>query len=224
MGVRVRQGQGRAYLVRQGTCLASWCSKAQKYGPFLPITIRSYCYHLRMSKPINRPKQPEIVKSLLLDAGAQLLANGEHLSIGGIAEIAGVSKGAVQHHFPSREDLVLALYEELLTEFKKDVAGDGGASTAAWRYAQTALHPHDEASAERAKALLVAAVVEKPVAGMWAEWLRKDRAQDGADIQKLMARLAADGLWLSDLLNVYQLSDDERAGLAKAIEQLAKGS
>ena len=177
-----------------------------------------------MSEPIHRPKRPELVKSLLLDAGAQLLANGEHLSIGGVAEIAGVSKGAVQHHFPSREDLVLALYEDLLAQLQKDVADDGSASSPAWRYAQTALHPHDEASAERAKALLVAAVVEKPVAGMWADWVRQDRAQDGADIHKLIARLASDGLWLSDLLNVYQLSDDERAGLAKAIEQLANGS
>ena len=89
-----------------------------------------------MSQGVHRPKRPELVKALLLDACAQQLLSGGPLSIGVVADIAGVTKGAVQHHFPTREDLVHALYDHLAEEFQAQVADDGSGASAAWRYAE----------------------------------------------------------------------------------------
>lgn len=177
-----------------------------------------------MTQAKHRPKQPELVKALLLDSGTQLLANGEHLSIGGVAELAGVTKGAVQHHFPTRDALVMALYEDLISDFQNEVADDGSGASSAWRYARAALGMNSDDSSDHAKALLVASVVERPVASKWAEWVRKDRREDAQDINKLIARLAADGLWLSAVLGIYELPAAERAALAQSIEQLAQGA
>ena len=52
-----------------------------------------------MSQGVHRPKRPELVKALLLDACAQQLLSGGPLSIGVVADIAGVTKGAVNTTF-----------------------------------------------------------------------------------------------------------------------------
>lgn len=160
----------------------------------------------------------------MLDAGAQLLVGGCPLTIGAVAEAAGVTKGAVQHHFPTREALVVALYEELVTQFEKQVADDGSGDSAAWRYARCVLNEPNGESLDHGKALLAACVVERSATSRWAAWLRKDRGQDGGETNKLIARLAADGLWLSDVLGVYGLSPAERHALSQSIRLLAQGT
>lgn len=177
-----------------------------------------------MSQGVHRPKRPELVKALLLDACAQQLLSGGPLSIGVVADIAGVTKGAVQHHFPTREDLVHALYDHLAEEFQAQVADDGSGASAAWRYARIALQGPCADSAKRGKALLAACVSERTVNSKWVDWVRGDRVHDGTDINKLLARLAADGLWLSEILGIYDLSSGEREAPKRLIHQLAEGT
>lgn len=105
-----------------------------------------------MLKNVHRPKRPELVKALLLEAGAQLLASGDQLSIGAVADLAGVTKGAVQHHFPTREALVIALYEHLAATFQAAVADDDSGASAAWRYARPVLAAQDDQPSDHGKA------------------------------------------------------------------------
>jgi hypothetical protein len=58
----------------------------------------------------------------------------------------------------------------------------------------------------------------------WVDWVRGDSVHDGTDINKLLARLAADGLWLSEVLGIYDLSSGEREALKRLIHQLAEGT
>lgn len=139
-------------------------------------------------------------------------------------DVADVTKGAVQHHFPTREDLVHALYDHLAEEFQAQVADDGSGASAAWRYARIALQGPCADSAKRGKALLAACVSERTVNSKWVDWVRGDRVHDGTDINKLLARLAADGLWLSEVLGIYDLSSGEREALKRLIHQLAEGT
>lgn len=177
-----------------------------------------------MSQSIHRPKRPELVKALLLEACAQQLLGGGPLSIGVVADIAGVTKGAVQHHFPTREALIHALYDQLAEEFEAQVADDGSGVSAAWRYARLALEAPTKDSANSGKALLAACVTERTVNSKWVNWVRENRVHDGHDINKLLARLAADGLWLSGVLGIYDLSRAEREALTRLIHQLAEGT
>ena len=76
---------------------------------------------------LHRPKQPQVIRERLLSACVELLAEGVPLSIGEVATLAGVTKGAVQHHFGTREALLMALYDELERQFVQQVqtAGSG---------------------------------------------------------------------------------------------------
>lgn len=54
---------------------------------------------------------------LLAAAGRCIATRGASVSLDVIAREAGVSKGGLLHHFPTREDLLLALMQELLDQF-----------------------------------------------------------------------------------------------------------
>ena len=65
-----------------------------------------------MSKGIHRAKAPEAVKEKILDACAELLAKGQSPSIREVSQVAGVTTGAVQHHFGTRSQMLMAFQEQ----------------------------------------------------------------------------------------------------------------
>lgn len=178
-----------------------------------------------MTSGLNRPKQPEIVRAKLLAAGAELLSEGVPLSIGEVAAAAGVTKGAVQHHFGSRESLLAAIYDDLQLHLEQALESHRPGMSAAESYvAATVNAPLDRTTTMQWRALLVACVIERGLADRWGSWTRADRTSDGKEsASQLIARLAADGLWLSDTLGTYALGKSERKELAQALHQLAKG-
>jgi len=88
-------------------------------------------------------------RAALLDAAAEVFSRRglDGATLEEIAESAGFTRGAVHHHFASKEELFLAVItrhdEELLAGFGRDVLGslppDAAASTARWRE----LHEND---------------------------------------------------------------------------------
>lgn len=134
-----------------------------------------------------------------------------------MAKAAGVSKGAVQHHFGTREHLIAALNDVYLREFDEARSAADEATPAALQYASLSLHAPTDTDTVRWRGLLVASVMERSVAARWSERVQAERAKDSAsNARALLVRLAADGLWLSDVVNIYKISDSER----KEIEQL----
>src|SRR5689334_22019520 len=68
----------------------------------------------------NQPKkQPDVVRRALLDHGARLCAEGgvRCLTLQAVADSAGVTKGGLLHHFPTKQALVDAIFGELLCFF-----------------------------------------------------------------------------------------------------------
>lgn len=52
------------------------------------------------------------------------------------------------------------------------------------------------------------------MAARWSEWVATDRAREEEDsAEQLLVRLAADGLWLSNVLETYKISERQRAEL-----------
>lgn len=87
-----------------------------------------------------RTRDPEQTRLSLLDAARRVLqTQGAALSLDAVAREAGVSKGGLLHHYPSREALLSALALDLLARFRAcveaardaEVAG-GGARPGAW--------------------------------------------------------------------------------------------
>jgi AcrR family transcriptional regulator len=60
----------------------------------------------------------------LLDAAMEVIAeNGYvHTTTAEIAERAGVTRGALQYHFPSRNDLIVAIIDHIASQFRHRVA------------------------------------------------------------------------------------------------------
>lgn len=178
-----------------------------------------------MAEAHHRKKDPDAVRAKLLNATAELLAAGQALSIGAVAEHVGVSKGAVQHHFGTREQLLAAMADTFLTAFEVELAGQVGVGpgAAAQAYVRAAVgggaDPDDLA---HWRAVLVASVVERSVATRWADWVAADRQKDPTPgINETIMRLAADGLWLSDLLGIYKLSPSDRSAIQAALLALS---
>ncbi len=73
-----------------------------------------------------RNKHPEETVNLILDvAFRQFMEKGyEQTSIQGIInELGGLSKGAIYHHFKSKEDILIAVTEKIMAESNRMLAG-----------------------------------------------------------------------------------------------------
>jgi AcrR family transcriptional regulator len=95
------------------------------------------------AQEVRRRRDLVRTRAALLDAAADVFARRglDAATLEEIAEVAGFTRGAVYHHFASKEDLFLAVIArhdaELLAGFGPDVLGslppDAAASTARWR-------------------------------------------------------------------------------------------
>jgi AcrR family transcriptional regulator len=142
----------------------------------------------------------------LLDAATAVVRRdgARALTLDAVAAEAGVSKGGLLYHFKSKRDLLDAMLEGWLEEFATEI--DAGAGSFAAGYVR-ASDMSSWAAAERATEFaLLAAMVEEPgalerVRERYAEW--QARIAEGDDpARATLARLAADGLWLADLLGL----------------------
>ena len=160
----------------------------------------------------RRKKQPELVHRALLDHAARLAV--EHglaaVTVQAVAEAAGVTKGGLLHHFPSKQALINAVFADLLEaldhQLDARIAADpepNGAFTRAYLDSAFAIELEDNAAVWAA--LAISMLTDPPLRQLWADWVQgrqeRHRATDGT--QALAAiRLAADGIWLADLTGV----------------------
>lgn len=161
-----------------------------------------------MNADLKRRRQPEIVRAALLDAVVQeaVLGGLAGVTVLGVAARAGVSKGALFHHFPTRQALLEAAYAECLLRFDSELdacmardQGEAGRFTRAYVTATfEAMQSPDRSWAK----FSLTALVEPAFAGLWRDWLanRLDNApSERVDPRQRAARLAADGFWLQML-------------------------
>lgn len=160
-----------------------------------------------MTAAHRRPKTPEQTRRALLDAAAeQALAHGmAALSLPAVAEAAGVTKGALFHHFGSKQGLIEALCADLIARIDEEIdevlARDvGGYGTFTRAYVTCTFAPRGSASPWTS--LSISAVADPGLARIWADWMN-DRLRRHADTDRSadldVVRLATDGYWLSTL-------------------------
>ena len=87
-------------------------------------------------------------------------------------------------------------------------------------YLQACCRPEGDRSRELA--LLAAAALSPASADPWREAARRWAAEDEGDLDLLVARLAADGLWLAGALGLYDLDADQSAQLTERIARLTR--
>ncbi|MET7333210.1 TetR/AcrR family transcriptional regulator [Nonomuraea sp. NPDC005650] len=176
-------------------------------------------------------------KERLLDAAAEVLLSegAEALTLEAVARRAGVSKGGLFYHFPTKQALVAAMVDRLTKAFDQALAETGdepGDFLRAYLNATIPEHPTaTNAPADRVTAALLAAVLVDP-AGLaplrerFAAWQAR-LTDDGIDPGAATAvRLAIDGWWAARLLGLGEpdaaLHERTRRYLMEAIDRATR--
>lgn len=162
-----------------------------------------------MTNPHMRRKRPQQVRRALLDQATRLAARHGlgAVTMQAVADAAGVTKGGFTHHFPSKQALIDAVFDDLLAAIEADLqarikADDKpqGAFTRAYVGAVFDMK-HDEASPW--VALSISILTDADLRRRWSERYAALLAAwpgDEHDLRQSMVRLAADGMWLADLV------------------------
>jgi AcrR family transcriptional regulator len=151
-------------------------------------------------------------KERLLDAAAGVLLSegAEALTLEAVARRAGISKGGLFYHFPTKQAMVAAMVERLTGAFDEALAAAGqrpGDFLRAYIGATIPERPAASAPTDRVTAALLAAVLVdpaglEPLRARFAAWQAR-LVDDGIDPAAATAvRLAVDGWWAVRLLGL----------------------
>ncbi len=153
-------------------------------------------------------------RSHLLQAAAAVVrrSGAEALTLDAVAAEAGVSKGGLLYHFPTKDALIQGLLVAALDQFDQALAqqprtqpGDLGRA-----YLQvTALGASEDAS-------LVAAIAQRPeliepMRSRYQQWTAELVADARSPVEAWVMRLTADGMWLADVLDLAPPDAELRA-------------
>src|SRR3954467_10486686 len=142
-------------------------------------------------------------KSKLLDAaGAVVRRDGpQALTLDAVAAEAGVSKGGLLYHYGTKQELIEALVARWLADFQADI------DAADPHFVRGYVRASDPAGQIAGEVGMLAALIADPsvlrtVRDRYGIW--QDRVErEGSDpVDATVARLAADGLWLAELLGL----------------------
>jgi AcrR family transcriptional regulator len=162
-------------------------------------------------------------RAALLDAATTVIKRdgATALTLDAVAAEAGVSKGGVLYHFATKR----ALIDGLISRWLDDFAGrldDGDFASAYVRACDISAADAD------AEVGLLAGMLEEPevlevARARYAEWMERILAEVGDPVDAWLLRLAADGLWYSDLLGIAAPQGDDRRRLVERLSALARG-
>jgi AcrR family transcriptional regulator len=169
----------------------------------------------------------------LLDAAERVVveSGATHLTLDAVAKSAGVSKGGLLYHFPSKEALLEGMlarhFEDVDAEVAKRLASRGRKSSRADMFRERIhvlleLHPGRPAVG----AAMVAASADNPehmapCRAQYRKLLDEFSRLPGGFERAALVLLAVQGLLLAELLHLSPYTPGERSRLAKALLRAA---
>ncbi|BDI29997.1 TetR family transcriptional regulator [Capsulimonas corticalis] len=170
---------------------------------------------------------------MLLQAAARIVRRDgvSKLTQDALAEEAGVSKGGVLYHFPSKYALIAALAEERIARFEGRIEGfssEDGQEDGRWTraYAQASAEPQEDGDPSvglMAAAASDPAVMER-IRARFGEWQSRAEADGIDDATATLLRLAADGLWLTEMLGLASPKGELRERVVARMLELAQSA
>lgn len=168
------------------------------------------------------------MRSTILDNARRLtLENGAVPSLNALAEAAGVSKGGLTHHFPSRAALVAGLAREALDEVDAAMVEASAAGRAARAWIELSLPSSDERAVLQALALSFRATdpaaqsLLADAAAAIDRWENMIAAEVGSVTQARVIRLVGDALVANALVGLDSSDTDVPALLRFLISDRA---
>ncbi|HWW11622.1 MAG TPA: TetR/AcrR family transcriptional regulator [Brevundimonas sp.] len=173
----------------------------------------------------TRRRAPDITRAEIIEKALEVAAEQGALgfTLDAVAARTTVSKGAVLHHFPTKIALLEGVVDHLGEMFSASVLAEAAHDPEPYgRLARAYLRVtiNDAVTSEDVsigRAILAACAIEPSLRDRWSKATAPVRADDptdpvGAD-DALLLRLVADGLWMSDLFGVYEVSPEQRRAL-----------
>ncbi|ORT84936.1 TetR family transcriptional regulator [Burkholderia puraquae] len=184
---------------------------------------------------VRRKKAPDQVRAQLLAAASEIATHHgvAALTLDAVAERAGVTKGALQYHFANKQGLLDALFGQATERFGAQMAArmaadSGGDGAAARAYLHAVLDAANQAASTDVLRVLVASMItEQDTRARWSvpmrEWTRPDPVPLEQAATLMICRLAADGLWISELLDSVEVSAELRAEIVRQLDAMSQG-
>lgn len=160
-----------------------------------------------------KDKKPSPTREKLIQAANQvsISAGINQLTLEAVAEAAGVSKGGLLYHFPSKEALIQAMIEHYLNLFEARLArylpANAPVTAANWlqAYARATIEIDEQENAF-SSALFAAVSINpellKPMHERYAVWQARLEETTTDPALATIIRLAMDGLWIADLFGM----------------------
>ncbi len=177
-----------------------------------------------MSESHRRKKQPERVRRQLVDVAARIASEQGvgAVTLDAVAQAAGVSKGGLLHHFPGKMPLLDGLFDHLIEEFDRALADEMRADPVAQgrfsrAYLRVVANLRDNPDENRQWVGLTMAMLNEPhLRERWRAWVDQRNADyvgTDSSVTALTVRLAADGLWLTDITDCQTIDPETRKAL-----------
>lgn len=178
-----------------------------------------------MAMAHHRPKRPDEVKERLLAAAMDILVDCgiQAVTLDAVAGRAGVTKGALIHHFKSRGGLLNSLTDFLFSKFylrlnlelENEPPGPNRLQRA---YIRTAFHDQDlrASKATGLLSLLWPPGAERAGQIKQAVWSELDPSDSRHDALRL-AMFAAEGIWYAAIRGNLDLDDAEQERLMQTL-------
>lgn len=164
-----------------------------------------------MSNAYERKKQPELVRRNLLQWAAKLTVEQgvAGVSVQAVADAAGVTKGGLFHHFPSKQMLLDAVFDDALGKFDEEIETFISQDCEAYgcftrAYVEAAFADLRRESASPWVAISGFMMGDAASKAKWNAWVSERTARHAEtdnDLQLEIIRLAVDGIWLSTIVS-----------------------
>lgn len=153
-----------------------------------------------------------------------------NLTLEAVAEEAGFSKGGLLYHYPSKEALVRGMVEHLASNYREKIASNAEedpVEKGKWTRAYVNVTFNQSQQNKNMNSVLLAAKAVdvnllNPIRDVYKDW-QYELENDGIDPTKAtIIRLATDGVWLSELFDINQIGEEEKAEVFKTLIEWAK--
>ncbi len=149
-------------------------------------------------------------KRAILEAASELVQEdgASHLTLEQVAVRAGISKGGLLYHFPTKQWLIIGLVDDLIERFNvscQNIRGGHRPGSFTRAYLRSTLADDSSAAAGIVSAIANDPALLKPLHDAYARW-QEQLERDGIDpVTATIVRLVADGLWFAALIGAPPL-------------------
>jgi AcrR family transcriptional regulator len=177
-------------------------------------------------------KQKDIAlstRTMILDAACRVVLNKgvNALTLDSTALEAGVSKGGLLYHFPSKDSLIEGMIERLINAFDLALEQELAKINGDWLAAYINVSFINDPRYRQLSSALFAAIANnpallKPLQDHFVEWQKKAEASAPTPEVGTLIRLAMDGLWIADLAGFAPPSSAMRKKMLKVLMEMLK--